>query len=40
MKYINKNKKIALIILISIITLIIAYYAYTSKPNEEFLVEG
>lgn len=40
MKYINKNKKIALIILISIITLIIAYYAYTSKANEEFLVEG
>ena len=42
MKYIgiNKNKKIVLIIIISIITLIIAYYAYTSKANEEFSIEG
>ena len=39
MKYINKKQKILLIIVISIITFGISYYAYAYKPNEEFSVE-
>ena len=39
MKYINKKQKIVLIIIISIITLGVAYYAYIMKTNDEFNVE-
>ena len=38
MKYINKKQKILLIIIISIITLGISYYAYAYKTNDEFNV--
>ena len=39
MKYINKKQKIVLIIIISIITLGVAYYTYIMKTNDEFNVE-
>lgn len=39
MKYINKKQKIVLIIIISIITLGVAYYAYIMKTNDEFDME-
>lgn len=39
MKYINKKRKILLIIVISIITFGISYYAYETKSNEEFDVD-
>ena len=39
MKYIDKKQRITLITIIAIIILGIAYYAYTSKANEEFNVE-
>lgn len=40
MKYINKKQKIVLIIVISIIALGVAYYAYKMKTNDEFNVGG
>ena len=39
MKYINKKQKILLIIIISIITLGIGYYAYIMKTHDEFNIE-
>lgn len=39
MKYINKKQKILLIMIISIITLGIGYYTYTTKTNDEFSIE-
>ena len=39
MKYINKKQKIVLIMIISIITLGIGYYTYTTKTNDEFSIE-
>ena len=39
MKYIIKYQKIVLIIIISIITLGVAYYAYIMKTNDEFDME-
>ena len=39
MKYISKKQKILLIVIISIITIGISYYAYAAKLNEEISIE-